>query len=350
MSGNSIPTSILSRLYPALTPWMVMVLLAGCAERPGPEVLVPRDIIAPAGAHQVEVYAVTTRKLLERNSQAFGSDRAAQPSFVSFTISVPSTHRSGQIEWPERLPDPTTDFVTTGYEAFTQNTFYQRLASEDHDGSVGIFVHGYNYNFQEALFRTAQMTNDARPGMNTVLFSWPSEASATGYLADRDATDFSRDALTDLFRGLGMRNSIRRLNVLGHSMGARLVMEALRQLSLTGQRNILSRMRVVLAAPDIDIDLFFAQLEAIGPLPHPIVILVSGDDRMLRLSSEIAATRPRLGSINIRDPRVVAATAAGKIMVVDVTALPAGLTAHDRYIYLSARYFVADAGKEDPAR
>ena len=53
---------------------------------------------------------------------------------------------------------------------------------------------------------------------------------------------------------------------------------------------------MVLAAPDIDIDLFKAQLKKLGPRPRPYMVIVSRDDRALRLSRAIAGGKERVGA------------------------------------------------------
>ena len=58
-----------------------------------------------------------------------------------------------------------------------------------------IFVHGYNTNFAEGLYRQAQMLQGLRQARASVHFAWPSAASAQGYVFDRESALFSRDAL-----------------------------------------------------------------------------------------------------------------------------------------------------------
>ncbi|TYR33577.1 alpha/beta hydrolase [Mesorhizobium microcysteis] len=67
---------------------------------------------------------------------------------------------------------------------------------------VGIFVHGYNYNFQQSLFRLAQMQADSGIDAVPILFAWQSEATITGYVSDRDSVTYSRDYLVELLAGL----------------------------------------------------------------------------------------------------------------------------------------------------
>ena len=54
-------------------------------------------------------------------------------------------------------------------------------------------------------------------------------------------------------------------------------------------------VKKILAAPDIDIDLFRAQMASVGKMRHPITVLVASDDPALKISSRLAARRMRLG-------------------------------------------------------
>src|SRR5258705_6606030 len=70
--------------------------------------------------------------------------------------------------------------------------------------------------------------------------------------------------------------------VVAHSMGAMLTVDALRQLRIEGKDRVIARLgRVVLAAPDINAKMFRAQVQAIGPLKPPLLVLVSKDDGAL---------------------------------------------------------------------
>lgn len=56
-----------------------------------------------------------------------------------------------------------------------------------HARDTVIFIHGYNVSFKEALTSTAQLkqnfSQDAGgPGVNVVLFSWPSDGSMKPFL------------------------------------------------------------------------------------------------------------------------------------------------------------------------
>jgi esterase/lipase superfamily enzyme len=94
--------------------------------------------------------------------------------------------------------------------------------------------------------------------------------------------------------------------------------------------------QVVLAAPDIDIDLFTRQIETIGPLARPIIVLNSTDDWALAISRRIGGFRVRMGSIGEDNAVVQEMIAKKAIRVIDLSMLPALDRAnHNRFIKLA---------------
>jgi esterase/lipase superfamily enzyme len=317
------------------------ILAAGCAARPGPEVLAPTTATAE-GARIVTVYVATTRARDIQQSNVFGSSRADGVNYAEFRISVPPGHKAGQIEWPRTTPDPATSFATVQQRVHDRETFLRRIAQRGDARKApdaGVFVHGFNYNFQESLFRLAQMAADADIDGVPVLFAWPSEAEVTGYIADKDSATYSRDALVDLLATLTQQRGSGKITVFGHSMGGWLTMEAVRQLRLTGKSAVLARLDVILAAPDIDVDVFRAQMNVIGRLDPPVTVLVSRDDVALSFSGRIAGQRPRLGALDVDDPQVQELALRSDVQIVDISSFQAsdGFN-HDRFVNLAALY------------
>ncbi len=314
------------------------VALTACAGRPGPDLLL--NTVTPVGAAQiVTVYAATTRARDERG--IFTSGRGDQVSYIRFRISVPPGHRPGNIEWPKSKPDARTDFVTVEQQVLDREAF-EREVSRGRGGKppgVGVFVHGYNTNFTEAVYRIAQMAFDTGTEAVPILFSWPSEGTVAGYVADKDAATFSRDQLVGLLTMLAGKSTAGPVTVVGHSMGGWLTTEAVRQLRLSGKDAVIRRLHVVLAAPDIDVDVFTAQLAVIGPLTPPMSILVSSDDVALKVSEFLSTSRPRLGRIDVRDPRVEEATGKANIQIIDISTLETSDSLrHNRFVALAALY------------
>ncbi|OYX87702.1 MAG: hypothetical protein B7Y71_01400, partial [Xanthobacter sp. 35-67-6] len=271
----------------------------------------------------------------------YTNGRAPTLNYAEFTIAIPPHHKAGNIEWPTGTPDPRTDFVTVRQRLLTAPEFERQVAARAPSGSrkAGVFVHGYNVNFQEGVFRLAQMVSDADIDGVAVLFAWPSDGKLVGYVADKDAATYSRDGLVHVLKVMTRDRKPGDVTLLGHSMGAWLTVEALRQLRLTGQNATLNRLTVILASPDIDVDVFRAQMTVIGPLTPPMTVLVSRDDKALALSGRIAGERLRLGAVDVDDPRVQAGARAGNVRVIDISSLksPDDFN-HDRFVTYASLY------------
>ncbi|WP_299655592.1 alpha/beta fold hydrolase [uncultured Jannaschia sp.] len=325
--------------------------LAGCAGRPGPQTVWPVADSAAAGQRQ-KIFVTTTRSRAEVAADGYTDGRSPSTNFAEFEVSIPPDHVPGAIEWSEGRPDPHSDFAVANHLRVDEATFFARLDRMDDQG-VGVFVHGFNYNFPEALFRLAQMTADVQLEGTPVLFTWPSSASLLGYAYDKESASYSRDALAGLLTKLAKSTSSEPVTVFGHSMGGWLVMEVLRQMRIAGEDEALTRLEVVLAAPDIDVDLFRQQLAVIGKMDIPMVLMVSSDDRALQLSSAIAGQKPRVGALSLSDPAVQAAAKASNVVLLDISSIDAtsGMN-HDRYIGLAAAYpsLVDEMQSEQPLR
>ncbi|MBX9457703.1 MAG: alpha/beta fold hydrolase [Rhizobium sp.] len=323
--------------------------LTGCGTRPGPEVLETVSAV-PDDAKQVRVYAVTTRNRINPDSNVFDAGKATAPNYAELTVSIPPTHKPSQIEWPKgRKANPAKDFAVTGQAVLSEAAFREAIhPGKAGSNRVGIFVHGYNYNFQESLFRLAQISHDARLDGTPILFSWPSQAAVAGYVADKESATYSRDYLAALMTEAVAGRSDKDVMVFGHSMGGWLVVEALRQLKLQGRDDVLAKLNVVLAAPDIDEDVFRTQMAVIGKMKNPMTILVSGDDRALAVSRLISASSNRVGTLNVNDPKVQQAAVASGVTLIDISQVePSDSAHHNRFVDLVGLYPSLAAGTED---
>lgn len=315
-------------------------MLAGCGTRPGPEVL-ETVMTLPDNAEQVKVYAVTTRNRVKPDSNVFDAGKAVAANYAEFTVSIPPGHATSQIEWPKgKKANPAKDFAVTGQSILSAASF--RDAIRPGTGAtkkISIFVHGYNYNFQESLFRLAQISHDAKLDRTPILFSWPSQAAVAGYVADKESATYSRDYLAALLTEAAEGRGEGDVTVFGHSMGGWLVVETLRQLKLEGRDDVLSKLSVILAAPDIDEDVFRTQMAVIGKMRQPMTILVSGDDRALAVSKLISASANRVGTLDVKDEKVQEAAVASGVTLIDISQVqPSDSAHHNRFVDLVGLY------------
>lgn len=336
-------------LSPLIAVLLCALFVAGCGGRPGPEVLATVATAAPA-SEQVTIYVATTRARATPDTNVFTDQPARGVNYAAFTISIPPNHVPGQIEWPKGQGDASKDFVVVEQQLLDAESFRRLTLAETRErktGRYGVFVHGYNNNFQEALFRAAQMANDSGHRSTAVLFDWPSAAKVAGYVTDKDNATYSRDALVDTLTILTRQPGTKEVTLFGHSMGGWLTVESVRQLRLMRRNDVIAKLNVILAAPDIDVAVFISQLEVIGPLQPPLTVLVSQDDKALGFSSRIAGDRKRLGAVDVNSPLVQEAAAKGHVQVVDISSVAAtnGMN-HDRFVELVALYPTIDANRQ----
>ena len=89
---------------------------------------------------------------------------------------------------------------------------------------------------------------------------------------------------------------------------------------------------ILLAAPDIDIDVFKSQLRRFGNPQKPFYVVLSKDDRALFLSKTIAGGVTRVGDSS--DTAELTALGATVIDLTDVKATDA--TNHDKFVQLAS--------------
>lgn len=280
--------------------WMLaLVAVASCAPR-GEITIAPEA--ASVGTVR-EVFLATSRGATDP-TERFGSDRAAQMSFAHYNISIPPDRESGSIAYPDGDKiDPQKDFLTVDEKTYPDSAAFKAelgraLRRSGKSEQAVVFVHGFNNNYAEGLYRAAQMTYDLNVASTLVHFSWPSLANPLGYLHDRDSTLFSRDALETLLADVDAAGASD-IVLIAHSMGSLIAMESLRQMALQGKSRTLAKISmVILISPDIDVDVFRSQMAAIPKPPQPFVIFGSPQDRALQLSARITGMRERLGNLS----------------------------------------------------
>ncbi|MDH4441881.1 MAG: alpha/beta fold hydrolase [Rhizobium sp.] len=306
-------------------------VLSACAGRPGPETLSSVTLKDFQPTRVETLYTVTTRDRTEPGKNVFGVEKTREPNYARFDVSIPPNHKPANIEWPKRKTvDPRTDFAVVSQAVLGRDDLLQAVRTPKAAAPV-VFVHGYNYNFQEALYRLAQLKTDSNIDGTPIVFSWPSYAALPAYVADKESATYSRDALANLLADLVTARK-GEVDVFAHSMGGWLTIEALRQLKLEGRTDVLDRLRVIMAAPDIDEDVFTAQLDVIGRMKTPILILVAADDRALQVSSFLGAGTQRVGALDARDPEVAEAAKKAGVSIVDISSLESiDATNHNRF-------------------
>lgn len=289
------------RCHPHILFAMLAFALAGCASRPDPAL----RLVAPAQmARQVPILVATTRRPSEDPALLFNGERSLSPRLAHLTISVPQGRKPGEILWPSGgKPDPASTFAATRFETVPRDggpaAIRQAIRAGQHR-HVLVFVHGYNTRFDEAAFRLAQIVHDSSAPVLPVLFSWPSWGALSAYPYDRESAATARDGLESVLTELARHPDVAQVSVLAHSMGGWLTLESLRQMAIRHKTIFPKITDVMLAAPDVDVDVALAQGRAIQAAARKprVTLFVSADDRALNASRLLWGSRDRLGSLD----------------------------------------------------
>jgi esterase/lipase superfamily enzyme len=260
----------------------------------------------PPQPRSESMFVVSTRM----GEAGMSSDAVAEEGarFSLQMVSLPPGHEAGVVERPALgSEDPQKHIVVKSTRPLDESAFYGELASHI-SGRIGsnrdvlLYTHGFNTSYDEARFRLAQIVADSRFGGVTVLYTWPAAGSLLDYGAAKESATVARDSLTKLIHRLSEVPDIGRIHILAHSMGAWLAMEALRENAISGSPGLNGKLGdVMLAAPDIDLNVFRQQLARVDP--SHVSILVASNDRALSLSRRLAGDRPRLGALDANDPK-----------------------------------------------
>ncbi|MCA9083900.1 MAG: alpha/beta fold hydrolase [Planctomycetaceae bacterium] len=254
-------------------------------------------------------------------------------------ISIPPTHEVGEVERPLLgAEDERVHVVLTQTEVQEDRAFFDDvralLADVQTDGECFVFVHGYNVDFDSAARRTAQIHYDLKFRGVPLFFSWPSRASFRHYFSDRNEILVSRQAIREFLQDVAQRAGAKKVHVIAHSMGADAVCQAIAELD--GEGRVFEQ--VILAAPDIDADVFEHQLlPKMKPRARRTTLYCSSNDWALYASYHFNDSR-RAG--DSRDEHLI--TSDG-LDTVDASHMDTELLGHS--YYGSCLPLIRDVGK-----
>ena len=308
-------------------PFLLFSLLLGACAGPPRGVLLPVASAQP-GTGRVDIVVATTRKAAADPGEMFSGERGPGLSFAEVAVSIPpSTARTeGTVQWPKSLPgNPATDFValrTDPLNGLDTSPSLRRGAGLARRRHVLVFVHGFNNRFEDAVFRFAQIVHDAKADVVPVLFTWPSRGSVLAYGYDRESTNYSRNGLETTLRTLARNPGVGEITVLAHSMGNWLTLESLRQMAIRDGSVHPKVRNVLLAAPDVDVDLAREAFRDMGERRPKLTLFVSQDDNALAVSRVVwGGSGARLGAIDPDAEPYRSELSREKISVVNLTRL-----------------------------
>ena len=158
-----------------------------------------------------------------------------------------------------------------------------------------VFIHGYDTPFDTALRRAAQIAHDLRYDAPVFVFSWPSAAGVLDYGLDQAVARKSSAQLAKILsHDLGPA-SFGTIHLIAHSMGNLVLLGALAQVQADHSIDALTLGEIVMAAPDVDRELFLNTISGIS-VPLNYTIYTSRHDQALKVS-ECVNQAERLGRL-----------------------------------------------------
>ncbi|MFY0611864.1 MAG: alpha/beta hydrolase [Hyphomicrobiaceae bacterium] len=273
----------------------------------------------------------------------FGDDRfiaadgESPIQYGTCDVSIPIAHKIGDLEdpdWPWQSENPRDHVVLMRINDLDEEGFFDSLFSAvGPERRAFIFVHGFNVSFKDAARRTAQIVHDLRFDGAGILYSWPTEQmgwtnpDATAYTEAENNAIWSTFHFTDFLRDVIRRTDAEKIHLVAHSMGNRLVTEAL--MDLRSQLHPHERTRigqVILTAADIDAGTFRDHIAPrLAEIVPRVSLYASNKDQALSFSESVHRL-PRIGRTHAALPMPI-----DVVEVVDATEAETDYFGHDYY-------------------
>ena len=252
----------------------------------------------------VRIYYATNRALTDspRLAEIYTGDRGPV-TYGTADVSIPDIHVAGALEAPNMfsfdvVEDPDKHVmlraITPGDKATTFAAMRAHLA-EKQTNEAFVFVHGFNTSFVDAVRRTAQIAYDMDFDGLPILYSWPSQGSILGYLADGAVVQLSGRYLSRFLDDVIAETGATRIHLIAHSMGNRALTEALELFALRHAGEPPAFDQVLFTAPDLDAGLFADMVQTIRPAVGRMTLYTSKNDWALRASHQLNGGAPRAG-------------------------------------------------------
>jgi esterase/lipase superfamily enzyme len=282
----------------------------------------------------VSVYYATNRTA-KTTSKLSPVDYTGEPDsknihFGVCEVSIPEVHESGELESPSLLSwaDPNKHIILQRVTELGKNEFFSTISKNAGNKEILIFIHGYNVSFNKAARRTAQLAYDLKFDGVPLFFSWPSNGNILKYASDAEHIQQSIPAISSFIMDAIDRFKPERIHIIAHSMGTYGLTQALSKLSETylNKRKSPIFNQLVLAAPDIDADVFQKEIAPkITKMAKRVSLYSSSKDVAMTVSRYFNNKRRRAGD---SDPETL--TPKG-IDAIDVSSVDSSLVGHSYY-------------------
>jgi len=365
----------------------LLALLPACADKTlpppsqgvgvlAPTLPQPPQPAEPQNWFRPTIFYATSRNVLDAGSKTksarYGGARSRETSYGENRMSLSGTGAGAADRMDVKVGLESTSRMTRA--RFLSEL--ERAAARTPRREVLLFVHGFDNSFEDAAKTATRISHGVGFQGAALMYSWPSAASPTGYLTDRNNAYWAVHYLKQLLSDVLSDQWIDRVSVVVHSMGNEVFIRAYSELAdecaRAGRGDLKKLRNIVLAAPDVDREIFLDQ-HALKLMSQGarIVLYASRSDMALAASALVqGGDYERLGKnvvcipgLSVTDVSDVKTDLLGHSWIADsrsvLTDLRCVLTEGcDRYAgkilqeYIcpdSARYFLAAPGSQDRA-
>lgn len=255
----------------------------------------------------VEVFFGTNRAEAGEGPRDTHSNDRGSLAYGRMEITVPRNRAPGSIPRPAAL-DPRgarngVHIVISNAQRFEGEGFGGALnnaldgeAETERAPAMFVFVHGHAVSFDKAARQTAQLAVDLDMRDGATFYSWPNGESVGAYQVSQNNVRLSARHFTRFLTTVLEEAGDSEVHVIAHSMGNRLLLEALEQLSYQVEADSDPLFgQLIWASPDVDAEYFATVIEELAHLSAGMTAYTSSRDRALQLSKALGGNHPRAG-------------------------------------------------------
>ncbi|MEQ1612920.1 MAG: alpha/beta hydrolase, partial [Hyphomicrobiaceae bacterium] len=252
---------------------------------------------------------------------SYDSERARRLELGRAMVTVPKAHEVPNIErpWAYRIPltniviyqeaeDPKKHFTMQEVKSLSKDEYLRLIrerlaASERFKDHAVVFVHGFNTTFDYAVYRAAQMAYDLKFDGAPFVYSWPSKGQLglQDYGYDRGSAEQAVPYLKEFLNLVTRETGAKTVSIIAHSMGNLALLPVLRDMKNATPPGV-TISQIILAAPDVDRDLFENLANEIKGVAKGTTLYVASNDWALELSKRLAGSVARAGDVPAGGP------------------------------------------------
>jgi esterase/lipase superfamily enzyme len=257
----------------------------------------------------LRVFYATNRKARAQpvaDDAHFGGERGTGLTYGAVNVTIPRSHKRGSLEAPSVLrlefhADPQKHVMLQSLRVMDVNAWRAEIGKQAvalNNPGILVFIHGFNTSFADAARRAGQLAYDLNFAGSTVVFSWPSLNDIYKYTADEQNAEWSISDMKTVLGSLATIAPGTPIYVIAHSMGNRVLTRGYKALldEVPPGSKAPAFKQVVLAAPDLDADVFKREIAPfiLGHGPR-VTLYASSNDKALMASRDLHGGYHRLG-------------------------------------------------------